>query len=253
MRCRMLVHVLIVVLKDKWQFLWLLLYLTCLCCKIHILNSLLVFCEAAGTRTCPVLRDLSFPLSHIINPVAVSCLANRQPESLQSWGTSWDTLLPPSSSSPPSLMAHVAAVRGETMGKSSSKDTLHQFYILFCSNLFSGGCEVKVQEIRTHFSFSICILRESLTSQKSHQIFCWNLKFNLHFVCFTECYLCRGTWRDQGQIQGLKICQNLVRSFVSVLSLTVQLDLVQHLAASTGCWSLSERLMAVLGRCWSAL
>lgn len=66
-------------------------------------------------------KDLSFPFSHIINPPTVSCLANMQTEPLQSRGT----LLPPSySSTPPLQRAHVPAVRGETMGRNSSKDTL---------------------------------------------------------------------------------------------------------------------------------
>lgn len=133
-------------------------------------------------------RDLSCPLSHIINPRAVSCLANRQTWSLQSWGTSWNTLLPPSYSSAPLFRKACPSCQRWNYGKKFfNGHTLAHLYILLCSNLFSGGCEGKVQEIRTHFSSSW----ENHPHVRSaliifvwlfHQIFS-NLKFHFQIPC----------------------------------------------------------------------
>lgn len=100
-----------------------------------LLKCPLKFCEDAGTRTRPLLRALCFPLSHVINPPAVSCLANRQTGSLQSPGT----LLPPSCCTPTWEEVH----QRTHFSLASRRAVLR---------LLSAGCDVTVREIQTRSS-----------------------------------------------------------------------------------------------------
>ena len=99
-----------------------------------------------GPVFCSVLycKDLSFPSSHIINPSG--CILSSQQAD---WSTSKSRHTSPTSA-PRRPLPRVPAVRGETLGNDSSKDTSALNLLVF--KLLSGGCEVKVWEVRTRWS-----------------------------------------------------------------------------------------------------